>query len=127
MDNFYLIISVVAIVLLILLLTVIGIMMTNQTVASIYPPYQSQCPDYWTPNSDGTCSQSPSLNKIELTYNPNSPAEIDIKKKIIVTTTGTGNSATYKFDFTKNNLCSNREWAKSHSIEWDGVSNAANC
>lgn len=126
MDQFYLIVSVVAIVLLILLLTVIGIMMSNQNVVDVYPPYQSQCPDYWTPNSDGKCSQNPSLNKLN-SYDPQSAAEKVIQNKIKVTTTGSGSDATFLFDFSENKRCDNKSWANTHGIEWDGVSNAANC
>ena len=129
MDQFYLIISVIAIILLILLLTVIGIMMKNQNVSGNYPPYQSQCPDYWMPNTDGTCSPNPNINKMSdiNTYNPNSVAEIALKKNISVTVVGSGNSAQYKFDFTKNDICANKEWATRHNVEWDGVTSATYC
>jgi hypothetical protein len=126
MDSFYLIVACIAIILLILLLTVIGIMMSNQNKLDAYPPYHSQCPDYWGVNSNGTCSTMPDssgLNTLPNGYNQDDAKEKARLKKIKVTASG----STLLFDFSGNKLCDNKEWANSRNIEWDGVSNSATC
>ena len=130
MDSFYLIISCVAIVLLILLLTVVGLMMKNKNAVDVYPPYQSQCPDYWIPNTDGSCTPNSSINRLSnnATYNPTNVAEVQLLNNIIATNvSGSGNSAVWNFDFTGNTICDNKTWALAHSIQWDGVTNSSNC
>ena len=123
MDIFYIVVSSIAIIVLILILTVIGLMMKYQNHVDVYPPFQSQCPDYWTVNANGTCSQPNApqnikpLNGLPTTYN----ASNDIYKSNIVTSGPSNNLA---FDFSGNTLCDNNRWAKKYLIEWDGVSNS---
>ena len=130
MDSFYIIVACVAIVLLILLLTVIGLMMKNQNRIDVYPPNQSQCPDYWLVNNDGKCvaniqnSNNNVINALPLNYNPTNSLERALLKNIKVT--GSVNSS-LQFDFSGNTICENKAWANGRSIQWDGISNAVTC
>ena len=125
MDSFYLIVACVAILLLILLLTIIGMMMSKQNKLDVYPPYQSQCPDYWGIRDSGLCvaNNSTSPNGLPANYKQDDSKEKVRLNKIIVTSSG----GTYYFDFSGNTLCDNKTWANSRNIEWDGVSNSATC
>ena len=115
MDIFYIVVLSIAIILLILLLTVVGLMMKNKNRIDVYPPFQSQCPDYWGVNTDGTCNPNTTINRLPNSYNPK-PSDL---KKIRIDIPG-GNV----HDFSGNSLCDNKKWATQYSIEWDGVSNS---
>jgi len=93
--------------------------MKNQNAITNYPPYQSKCPDYWTVNSNGTCTQpSSNVNNLPSSYNPSRDTKI---KSTDVSGPTTGPRI---FDFTKYSVCDKKAWAKQWNIEWDGVSNS---
>jgi len=121
MDIFYIVVSSIAIILLILILTVIGIMMKSQNAITNYPPYQSQCPDYWGVNADGTCQQPASDNRINNLPTSYRAASDDTLNKAKTSGPTIG---PYTFDFSKNSICDNMAWTKRWSIQWDGVSNS---
>ena len=127
MDIFYIVVSSVAIIFLILILTVIGLMMKNTNRIDVYPPFQSQCPDYWSVNTTGSC-RAPnfgSVNALSAEYIPrNDPT---LKPTVIVDSASNPGFAK-NYDFSVNSLCDNKRWAKRNNIAWDGVTNSiANC
>lgn len=50
MEFFYIVVSIVAVIVLILALTFIGIMINNGKQTQSFPPNTSQCPDLWIPD-----------------------------------------------------------------------------
>jgi hypothetical protein len=56
--NFQRIVIIIAIVMLIGAMIFIGYALYNQSSASgAWPPEVPKCPDFWTVNSDGTCTK----------------------------------------------------------------------
>jgi len=56
MEQFYVIVITIAIVLLILALTYIGVFLIGDDTTQVtFPPHSNQCPDYWEVNGDGSC------------------------------------------------------------------------
>ena len=55
MDNFYMIVIIVAIIALIGVLTYVGIVMSKGESTEVYPPHSTTCPDYWELNEDKKC------------------------------------------------------------------------
>ena len=47
MDNFYMIVIIVAIIALIGVLTYVGMIMAYGEGTEVYPPQSTTCPDYW--------------------------------------------------------------------------------
>ena len=54
MDEFYLYVSIAAVIILILSLTAFGITMYKIKQLDVFPPFQNSCPDYWD-ISGNTC------------------------------------------------------------------------
>ena len=48
----------VAIFVMIVLLAIIGYILNQSNFGFVYPPKPSNCPDYWSEGSDGTCIQT---------------------------------------------------------------------
>jgi hypothetical protein len=69
MDEFYMYVSIFALVVLILVLVVMGIMMARLKTTDQFPPYQNTCPDYWDISSNpiycGVPSGGNAINKGE--------------------------------------------------------------
>jgi len=95
--DFYKLVIIIAIVILIISLAGVSSLIVYGSSKSPYPPYQSQCPDYWTWN--GTKCNVTNQNKGIFKQN----------------------------DYTPSDLCSNYNWAKQYNIMWDGVSNTNQC
>jgi hypothetical protein len=64
MDNFYLIVTIVALGILIVCLSGIAILMRFQNSGDIFPPSVGSCPDYWNASADGKyCTIPPKDSK----------------------------------------------------------------
>jgi len=125
MDIFYIVVSSIAIIVLILILTVIGLMMKYQNHVDEYPPYQSQCPDYWVTLPGGNCAQpaNGAINALADNYNPLSTSKPDptLTKNVVI---AGGPRGPFSYNFSANSVCDNKKWAARNKIEWDGVSNS---
>lgn len=125
MDVFYIIVSVVAIVLLIVFLTYIGIVMKyskNATGTNVFPPQASDCPDYWEVFNNkckipkaGTRNYG-SMNGSAINGTPGySPSEGTIDfKDAAWSSSGTA-------------ICNKKKFANKFGLVWDGVSNYNGC
>lgn len=123
MDNFYMIVVLIAVVILVLCLTGIGILMRYQNAGQQYPPTANTCPDGWT--TIGTSCTSPDL-ATGITYGT------DGTNGYRETTTGTAPNVTRKAtvnfsDGYWNDVCKKKKWANKYAINWDGVSNYTKC
>jgi hypothetical protein len=98
--DFYKLVVIIAIVILVIALASVVTLFTYGSAKQSYPPYQNQCPDYWTWNGTSKTCNSTS-NKNIGTYSKNS--------------------------YSPSDLCSNYNWAKTNNIMWDGVSNTNKC
>lgn len=132
MDQFYLIISTIAIVFLIIILTFFGMLMRNNTnKGMVFPPTKNECPDYWNVNPDGTCSLKIKSEKdgVKTFFNtgsltlplPSSGAPYTINSN-------TFDPQDIKWSATgKSTVCAQRDWANQNGIQWDGISNLNIC
>jgi hypothetical protein len=119
MDNFYMIVVLIAVVLLILCLTGIGILMRYQNAGQEYPPTSNTCPDGWS--ASGTSCISPALTGTT-TYgtvgtNGYTESGADPNRKATV-------------DFSNENwknICNKKKWANKYGLSWDGVTNYSKC
>ena len=59
MDNFYLIVTIVALGILIVCLSGIAILMRFQNSGDIFPPSVGPCPDFWEVSADGKYCKIP--------------------------------------------------------------------
>jgi len=110
MDQFYLIVVAIAVVLLILCLTGVGILMGYQNANLTFPPSQNTCPDGWT--ATGSTCTAPTGTTIQGV----TPAQ--------------GYTQPDKIDFGNAywaNTCDKKKWANMYNINWDGVSNYTKC
>jgi len=94
----------VATILLIILLAAIGAMAYSSKFGQDFPPVQSECPDYWIVNADGTCTNKQNLG-----------------------TCADGSQHTMNFTTDQwtgpGGLKKKCDWAKNCNITWDGVTN----
>ena len=101
------IVLVVAGVLLVVALIIMAVIMARSKSNFVYPPVQSECPDYWemqSVNGVNTCVNTKSLGK---------------------------SSCRSSMDFNvspwrgSNALCKKQRWARGCDLTWDGVTNSA--
>jgi hypothetical protein len=102
LGDFQRTVIMIALIILVIILLVTGYLMYNQKPNSgRWPPYQSNCPDYWM-DTDGTgknCINSQNL----------------------------GNCGSKTMNFTvapfvgNNGACGKYNWAKGCNLSWDGV------
>jgi hypothetical protein len=129
MEYFYIIVLTVAIICLILTLTVIGIILSSQTNAAVFPPTQNSCPDYWTSGDNGgdTTKNICIPRNINIgTYGvirdmSGVPGYIYPSNKIDFGDAGWGG------EYSKTNQCALKLWSNQHNISWDGISNFNGC
>tara|TARA_B110000967_G_scaffold210092_1_gene270533 strand:+ start:7885 stop:8289 length:405 start_codon:yes stop_codon:yes gene_type:complete len=127
MDNFYLIVITIAILLLIVILTYLGIIMNNQkNVAVNFPTTEPQtCPDYWktSENEDKkTVCVVPDVDEVNigdlLTTTENEKTHLE-------NTVGYNDKDNIKsIDFNDENewsVCNKKEWTLKHKVFWNGV------
>jgi hypothetical protein len=139
MDIFYIIVLTVAIILLIGILAFIGVRMTkNSAHISIYPPTSLPCPDYWSQTTDSTgntfCVIPPYIAPSSSSPIPSNTGNIYNSSGLntLTSTPGqSGNAINFKdpawASSGKSDVCAQKQWANSHLIQWDGVSNFSSC
>lgn len=128
MENlFYVIVTVVALVILAIFLTVIGYTMTKGTTPGVFPPLANTCPDFWRtdPSANGVCIVPQYEGANTGTFQPStatSSSPYGFRK----------DGELYKINFQDNgwgtlsgtsSICAKQNWAGLHGISWDGVSN----
>ena len=138
MEQFYVIVITIAIVLLILALTYIGVFLIGDDTAKVtFPPHSNQCPDYWEVNGDGSCEiQKNGINlgtkldgtgertyadadKLEFVVNKNDGSVDDSYPQPDVTNTS--------IPFENRTICEKKQWANDFGVAWDGVTNYNKC
>jgi len=128
MDRFQSIVITLAIVALIIMFIVVGVMLTQNSSNTTFPPYTNACPNYWATDNSGNCfiPQGTTAGTFGVNTGDRSFAK-------------TGTNATYGLDSTKTYInfndsgwanngaksvtCAKSTWANSHGILWDGISN----
>ena len=128
MDNFYMIVIIVAIIALICVLTYVGIVMSKGESTEVYPPHSTTCPDYWEINEDKKCKIPKDGEK-----NTGSMYESGLLADSVKTTIGFDESQSV-IDFSHEDwkasgdpICAKHNWANTHGIVWDGISNYNDC
>ena len=151
MELFYIIVTVIAIVLLILILTIIGIAMRYQDKNTVFPPVANDCPDFWTVANDGKSCAIPTKDKknVGTLYDPLAAPDNNrnIKLKPLTennrytfptytpATNGNSTAAASTINFTddawstqgQTAICAKKKWAINWGITWDGVTNYNSC
>ena len=106
--NFQRGVIIVAIIVLIIVLVAIGVILYQSTTNATWPPYLSDCPDYWVDlSSNGAaCLNTHRLGKCNIPSkdNPN-----------------TMNFDVSPFNDSTNGSCNKYNWAKGCNVEWDGI------
>ena len=103
--NFYTTTIIITVVILLVLLTWIGITMSGAKTQQLFPSTQNLCPDGWTSDGNGFCTQPTS------TISPNR-----------LPSSATGNTIPDILNAT-GGVCGAQRWASQNKITWDGVSN----
>ena len=101
-DPFYTITLSTAVVLLILILAYFGVEIAYSANGVVFPPVALPCPDYWTVNTDGSCTAE-------------------------MTNLGTFATGTKIEPNKLGTTCNQQTWANKNSVWWDGVSNYNQC
>ena len=90
----------ISIVIFVILMLFIGIMIYRAKQTTKFPPQVTKCPDYWIIDKDGNCSNPRKL----------------------------GSGCAEGTNFPKmNSLAEKCNFAKTCGIEWDGITNSADC
>jgi len=121
-NNFYTMVTIIAIVLLIFALAFIGWTMSKQKAVDEYPKLHTTCPDFWKIES-GKCvrPREGGLNRGK---------EMDDTKFFngVAGLSGqTFDSRDAGWGSTGNAICAKQKWANSQGITWDTVTNANFC
>jgi hypothetical protein len=139
MNWFYLIISVIAVIVLILSLAFVGVIMKKSEQATVFPSSASQCPDMWIPDgsncifngvNSGTYAVSTTNSK---KFADDTASTTSTTAPYFVTgTTSTNNSIITPSDprwatGTTSAICSQSKWANINNIQWTGVREYNNC
>jgi hypothetical protein len=123
-NNFYTMVTIIAIVLLIFALAFIGWTMSKQKAVDEYPKLHTTCPDFWAINSDGNCER-PGPTGL------NRGGETTDNATFFLGASGVnGNSFSSRdagWGSTGNAICGKQTWANSQGITWDTVTNANFC
>jgi len=128
MDNFYMTVIIVAIIALIIVLTYVGMVMSYGEGTEVYPPQSTTCPDYWVIDEDKKCIIPDDGDK-----NAGSLYESGLLSDSAKQTIGL-DEANSTVDFAHDDwkasgqpICAKHNWAKTHGVVWDGVSNYNDC
>jgi len=131
MDNFYLIVITIAILLLIVILTYLGILMNNQKNSAIQFPTTEPhiCPDYWKTdeNEDKKTVCVVPVDEVNIgDLLTTITTENDEIKTHLENTVGynkkDNNIQTLDFNDEKEwSVCKKKEWALKHNVFWNGV------
>jgi hypothetical protein len=139
MDLFYIIVSVVSVIVLIFLLIVVGLMMKSSKSTQQFPSNIEQCPDMWIP--DGSFCHFNGVNsgvyEVEGKYLKEGTTRFDEKytgdKVPFFKSGGTSGSTTIIPSDTKwsssgvSAICAQNEWAKKYGIQWTGITELNTC
>jgi hypothetical protein len=150
-DNFYLIVLSIAIIVLIIALGFMGWMLSHQKDQIKFPSITTTCPDYWSVSEDGLYCEQPvstnfnsgttaqakdtdgnSLTNIFSAYNkPGTSEWVVVPGK---QTASAGKHTDNSFDSKdsawgsgKEATCNKRKWANDNKIKWDTVTNVNYC
>lgn len=140
MELFYIIVSVVTVIILILLLTFVGLMMRKGKKTQQFPPNVEQCPDMWIPDgsychfngvNNGTYTIKPNTNYLkerEMTMD-GSGTQINNSPYFVIGTSSTTiepNNSKWSTGGVSAN-CQKNLWATKYGIQWSGISQLNNC
>ena len=129
MQFFYNIVIFIGIGILIFTLAFIGASMYYQKDGVVFPQYISDCPDYWTNNSDGTCSVvvgNKSVNAPNISEGQRKLGNITVIPPSDLDKEYNPQQLTYIYDFNNSSWCDKRKWAMTNDIFWDGITNIRN-
>lgn len=133
-DNFYLIVLSIAIIVLIIALGFMGWMLSHQKDQIKFPNIQTTCPDYWTVSDNGLCKQPESTH-----FNYGKDANVLTTGYVKIRTRNAGGAVPGKatdnsFDSRnpgwgngKGGTCDKRKWANDNKIRWDTITNVNYC
>jgi hypothetical protein len=132
MDYFRTIVLSVAVIVLILLLTVVGLILGKQSSNKTFPPEYTDCPDYWTFNTDSSMCKIPSYG---LKTSLNVANVYDKRGKMLLNSSNTpgftrdaSNNVYVNFkDSAWGGVCNMKKWSNENGVVWDGVSNFNTC
>lgn len=124
-NNFYTMVTIIAIVLLIFALAFIGWTMSKQKEVDNYPKLHTTCPDFWEIDSAGKC-----VRPIEGGLNRGK--ESDNAKFFVGASGNLAGSNSFEsrdagWGSAGNAICGKQTWANSQGITWDTVTNANFC
>ena len=146
MEQFYVIVITIAIVLLILALTYIGVFLIGDDTTQVtFPPHSNQCPDYWEVNGDGSCV-IPGTNDVNF-GNAGTADGFEEKTQSkdgngVLMVDGNGNPILERdtaytgiqpdltntnIPFENRTICEKKQWANRFEVVWDGVTNYNKC
>jgi hypothetical protein len=95
---------------MLLMILILSIIVYNETSRNMkdveFPPFVSNCPDFWKENSDGICRNKHNLGNTPVKFSVD-PGNRDWEGAI-------GNCKKYK-------------WANNHGLTWDGITNMDSC
>lgn len=126
--DFYVIVSLIAIILLIAILVFFGYLVNKSKAVNYeFPKYKQPCPDFWSYNDDGKCTVNPS--------NPFTTPKANTTPSDVLTNGGTDNATV---DFGNKDKwatvfpsissdCKFTAWATENNVLWDGVTNNTKC
>jgi hypothetical protein len=106
----------IAIILLIVLLIVINMSLSNATASIVWPPINTNCPDYWV--DVGTTGPGSGCYNAKNVGTCNTP---------VASSTATDLKGSVLKDFTvaaykgAGGLCAKQTWAKGCGVTWDGL------
>lgn len=128
MEQFYVIVITIAIVLLILALTYIGVFLIGDDTTQVtFPPHSNQCPDYWEVNGDGSCV-IPDVGDVNF-------GKKSAKDEFVVNKSDGSVDDSYpqpddtntSIPFENRTICEKKRWANTFDVVWDGVTNYNKC
>ena len=134
-DNFYLIVLSIAIIVLIIALGFMGWMLSHQKDQINFPSITTTCPDYWSISEDGLYCEQP----VSTHFNYGKDANVLTTGYVKIGTTDAGGLVPGKqsdnsFDSKdsawgsgKEATCNKRKWANDNKIKWDTVTNVNYC
>ena len=149
MNWFYIIVSIIAIIILILSLTFVALMMKKNNQNQTFPSNTSQCPDLWIP--DGSFCYFNGLNygnynrtNVDSKNNPGhflsdsvniydvNYSNTHFNTSPFFTSNNISNTTINPFDerwgqFGMTATCFQKQWATTNNIEWTGIREYNNC
>jgi len=142
-DNFYLIVLSIAIIVLIIALGFMGWMLSHQKDQIKFPSITTTCPDYWSVSEDGLYCEQPvsthfnygkDANVLTTGYvkigTTNAAGIVPGKRTTSVVGKHTANSFDSKdagWGSGKEATCNKRKWSNDNNIKWDTVTNVNFC